>query len=256
MKIGAQLYTLRDHTKTPEEFERSLDRVAALGFEGVQLSAVDCLEQFSGSKVRALLDSRNLKCVATHRSWNALVQSTQQEIDLHLEWACDYIAVAVPPPGVHERALEGYREWLDQLKSLSETFRLSGIDLGYHNHALEFEKFENGVRPYDLLMAAEWLPLELDTCWVHAAGMSVVPLIEKLNGRLRVVHLKDRVVYGWEVVDGVVGEGNLDWEAILSSFKRAGTDWLLIEQDTCKRNPFDCLQSSLEYVRRLLKTDF
>ena len=252
MKLGAQLYTLRDYTKTPEEFEKALDRVAQIGFEGVQLSAVGCLDQLEPSCVKAALDSRGLVCVATHRSWDSLSRMTAEEIKLHHGWGCGYAAVAVPPAGVHERGLAGYADWLVSAKALSLEMGVSGLTLGYHNHGMEFQRFENGVRPYDLLMEATWLPLELDTCWVHAGGETVVNIIRRLHGRLPVVHVKDRVVFGWEVLDGPVGEGNLDWAEILSAFRDAGTEWLLVEQDTCRRDAFDCLESSFRFLSGML----
>lgn len=248
MRIGAQLYTLRDHVKTPEDFAHSLDKVAKMGYEGVQLSAVACLHSLEPADVRRMLDDRGLTCVATHRSWDALNNDTESEIALHQAWGCGYTAVAVPPPGVHDAGLDGYRRWLEQAEPLSRKLAVEGIALGYHNHAVEFEKFGD-TRPYDLLMAAEWLPMELDTCWVHAGGESVPKIISKLHGRLPVVHVKDRVVYGWEVLDGPVGEGNLDWPEILAGFRDAGTEWLLVEQDTCRRDAFDCLESSLRYLQ-------
>ena len=38
MKIGAQLYTLHDFTKTLEDFEETLKKVAEIGYKEVQIS--------------------------------------------------------------------------------------------------------------------------------------------------------------------------------------------------------------------------
>ena len=40
MKIGAQLYTLHEYTKTLEDFEETLKKVAEIGFKYVQVSGV------------------------------------------------------------------------------------------------------------------------------------------------------------------------------------------------------------------------
>ena len=29
-----------------------------------------------------------------------------------------------------------------------------------------------------------------------------------------------------------------------------GTEWLLVEQDTCDGSPFDCLKQSLDYLKQ------
>jgi sugar phosphate isomerase/epimerase len=38
MKIGAQLYSARDYTKTPEDIEATLRKVKAIGFDVIQIS--------------------------------------------------------------------------------------------------------------------------------------------------------------------------------------------------------------------------
>jgi sugar phosphate isomerase/epimerase len=48
-----------------------------------------------------------------------------------------------------------------------------------------------------------------------------------------------------------VGEGNLNWSAILKAAKSAGVKWFIIEQDTCYRDPFDSLETSLKNLREM-----
>ena len=42
-----------------------------------------------------------------------------------------------------------------------------------------------------------------------------------------------------------VGEGNLNWPAILAACKEAGVIWYIVEQDICQRDPFESLGMSL-----------
>jgi len=42
-KLAVQLFTLRDFTLTAEDFAKTLQRVAAIGYPAVQLSAVGCM---------------------------------------------------------------------------------------------------------------------------------------------------------------------------------------------------------------------
>ncbi len=46
-----------------------------------------------------------------------------------------------------------------------------------------------------------------------------------------------------------VGEGNLNWPAILQACRAAGVEWYIIEQDICQRDPFESLAISLKNVR-------
>lgn len=44
MEIGAQLYTVREHTKTLEDFSRTLEKIAAIGYRNVQVSGTCAYE--------------------------------------------------------------------------------------------------------------------------------------------------------------------------------------------------------------------
>lgn len=254
MKIGAQLYTLRDLVQTREGLVQALDAVAEMGYEGVQLSAVACMDgdhpEVTADEAARFLQERNLACAATHRPWESLRDNLQAEIEFHQTLSCSYVAVGVPPESARSNGLQGYRDWLQEARPIAEKLAQAGIQFGYHNHAFEFQKLENGIRPYDLLIdEAPWLFLELDTYWVHIAGMEVVPLVQKLPGRLPVVHVKDLTPQDWTVTYAPVGEGNLNWPTILPALKVSGTEWLLVEQDECNAPPLTCLLSSLTYLK-------
>jgi len=50
----------------------------------------------------------------------------------------------------------------------------------------------------------------------------------------------------------VVGEGNINFEAVIEAAEKAGTSYLLVEQDNCYgENPFDCLARSYNNLIKL-----
>jgi len=248
MKVGAQLYTLRDFTKTRDDFLTTLDRVAAMGYTGVQCSAVGAFDvDLTAEEAGRAMADRGLACAATHWPWAKLRDDTTAEVAFHQALGCTYTAIGSPPDEARVAGPPGYRAFLEEYKAVFDNLAEAGITLGYHNHALEFERFPDG-RPWDTLVGAAWLPMELDTYWVHAAGATVVTEIQRLGGRLPVVHVKDVSSFGWKVSYAPIGEGNLDWESILPAFEAAGTEWLLVELDECPRDPFDCLVASLAYL--------
>ena len=73
-------------------------------------------------------------------------------------------------------------------------------------------------------------------------------VVRRAPGRLPVVHLKDKEMAGQAPVMAPVGEGNLDWGALLPALEAAGTQWYAVEQDLCRRDPFECLASSFAYL--------
>lgn len=40
MVLGAQMYTVRDFTKTPDDFARTMERIAKIGYKYVQVSGI------------------------------------------------------------------------------------------------------------------------------------------------------------------------------------------------------------------------
>jgi sugar phosphate isomerase/epimerase len=149
-----------------------------------------------------------------------------------------------------------------------------GVDLYYHNHHIEFAKFDGR---YMLDIIAETAPavgLELDVHWVHRGGLDPVGVLARYAGRVRLVHLKDYRIaqlpaaalellasgdFGafMSAFTGVVqfaelGEGNLDWTAIIDQALASGAEYLLVEQDdTYGRDPFESLAISRDHLREL-----
>jgi sugar phosphate isomerase/epimerase len=56
---------------------------------------------------------------------------------------------------------------------------------------------------------------------------------------------------GREQLFAEVGEGNLNWPAILDASKAAGVQWYVVEQDRCQRDPFESLGISLRNMQAM-----
>ena len=49
-----------------------------------------------------------------------------------------------------------------------------------------------------------------------------------------------------------IGEGNMNWVAILAAADEAGVEWYLVEQDDCyERDPFESLAISNRNLREM-----
>lgn len=128
-----------------------------------------------------------------------------------------------------------------------------GIALYYHNHHVEFAKADGRYLLDVIADASPHVGIELDVHWIQRGGLDPVRVIDRYAGRVKLVHLKDYRI-GWpaaETIDALergdhaafqdgwkglvqfaeVGEGNLDWPAIISHSLAAGAEYLLVEQD-------------------------
>ena len=251
MRTAVQLYTLRDDTTTWDGLDRAIGRCADLGYAGAQVSAVRCLgdrpDAADGARVREMLDRRGMVCVGTHRPWRGLVEEFERELAFHLALGGGVVGLG-HPGGVFPLSAEGFAELAPRAAAMDERLRAHGLRFGYHNHAEEFVRDAGRIR-LDRLVEGTNIPFILDVYWVQHAGHDPVAWIDRLPGRVPIVHFKDK-----EVVDGdgpvmaPVGEGNLDWPRIVAACRRAGTEWATVEQDTCRRDPYDCLASSARFL--------
>lgn len=249
MKPAVQMYTLRDHTQTLETLEESLGKVSAMGYPAVQLSAIGAWDKglLDAAGVRAMLDRHGLICCATHRPLKRFLEATDEEIEIHRTLSCDYAAIG-SIAGDYGMEPESYRRFLADFRPVIAAFKAAGIRFGFHNHALEFR--QGGRDHYDLLLEEPDLQLEIDVYWVAVAGIDPAVLLRRAKGRIAAIHFKDLEVLGWEPPTfAPVGEGNLDWNGIIEACREGGTEWAIVEQDTCRRDPFDCLASSLRFLR-------
>lgn len=253
MKFGAQLYTLREQVKTAEGFRNALKRVSEMGYEGVQISAVAAFQtEVTPETTKEWLSEFGLVCCATHRPWDNLQNKLDEEIGVHHTIGCGLIGIGMAPGYCYEGEMDGWRKFIAQLPPLLDKLNSADIDFAFHNHAIEWQ-IQGGDRGMRLLMeeADPRLQFIVDTYWVVHAGVDVVPHFEKLKGRVKVIHLKDKSVHKWETRMAPVGEGNLTWEKILPAVREAGTEWGVVEQDDCYgEDPYLCLEKSLKNLKK------
>ena len=252
MKYAAQLYTVRDSVKTGPGLHEALKKIADMGYAGVQVSAVEAfLAEVSAEQLRSWLDDLGLKCCATHRPWDHLLNQLDEEIAIHKTIGCKVIGIGMGPKACFDGGPAEWRKWLVIVDGLVKKLAEHDLTFAYHNHAIEFEK-KNGERAIDILAAEsnDSMQFIMDTYWVVHSGADCVDWIQQLRGRLNVVHLKDKAVVGWDVRYAPVGEGNMPWHSILPALEDAGCKWGVVEQDECYgEDPFKCLEQSLKYLR-------
>lgn len=256
-KLAVQMFTLRDFTNTWDELATTLQKVSQIGYPAIQLSAVGCMNgvpaEASATQAKQLLDDTNLHCIATHRSWDNLRERLDEEIAFHKILDCDYCAIGTIPAATYPPTYDGYRRWLEDAQPIIESLKAEGIRFGHHNHAREFFKPErHGKMLEDILIdeGGDDLMMELDLYWIAHAGVSCERILDRCHGRVPVIHLKDKepLPDSNECRIAAIGEGSMEWKHIIPACERAGVVWYTMEQDICPRDPFDCLQSSLDYM--------
>ncbi len=245
-QVAAQLYTLRDQCKTPDDIARSLEKVAAIGYQSVQVSGLGPIEN---DALLALAKQNGLTICATHESLDAILNSPEQVIEKLRALECKHTAIGFPS-GVDLASVDGVLDFCRRFEMAAEKFVAAGMTASHHNHHHEFRKVGGKTVLQHVLENTENVTLELDTYWVQYGGASPVEWNGKAKGRLPLLHLKDYMVNAEYVPQfAEIGVGNLPWPAIIASAEEAGCEWFIVEQDTTPGDPFDSLRMSFDFIK-------
>lgn len=245
MQIGAQFYTVREQCKTLEDFALTLRRVADIGYKTVQISGT-C--PYPAAWLREQLDKNGLTCVLTHIPVPRLVGETAQVIAEHRVFDCPLIGLGWYAFD-ESREDATYAHFMNTFVPVAEEIRAGGRYFMYHNHDQEFKRLGDRIVLEKLAqdIPAELMGFTLDTFWVQAGGGDPAQWIGKLAGRVPAIHLKD-YAYGRRMA--VVGEGNINFDRVFTEAEKAGTKYMLVEQDDCNgEDPVECLRRSYAYLK-------
>ena len=240
MKIGAQLYTVHDFTKTLDDLAETLKKVADIGYTTVQVSGTCAYE---GDWLAEQLKKTGLSCVITHSDPAKIASETEAVIAKHDLFDCNGI-------GIGYYSMDKYDEFVTLFKPAAKLISASGKFLSYHNHDSEFRRAPDGKLYLQKLVEdfdKDELKFTLDTYWVQAGGGDPIWWINYLKGRVPCIHFKD-MGYGKAMMP--VGEGNMNFDGIIKACHDTGIEYALVEQDNCNgEDPFDCLARSYRYLK-------
>ncbi|OBR64379.1 sugar phosphate isomerase [Paenibacillus oryzae] len=247
MGIGLQLFTLRD--ALAEDFEGTLRKVAAMGYEGVEFAGYG---DFEAEKLRDLLQELNLKAIGSHVSLENLENNLDNEIAYLKTIGGKYVICPWLPADA--RDAEAWLGHLENFKRYGKHVTEAGLQFAYHNHEFEFEVEIDGQMVFDAMydrINSTDLKVEMDIGWVQYSGLDPLAYIGKYAGRLPLLHLKDfRNGHKGEPIDTVeLGRGDLPLMAIIEAASKAGTEWLIVEQDRCANPPLESVAESMEWVK-------
>ncbi len=247
MQVAAQMFTLREFTKTPADLAKAYKKVADIGYKAVQPSGHGAIK---ATELKKVLDDNGLDCCSTHLSFQRFTEELDALIADHKLWDCKYPAIGSLPSNM--RNAEGFVKFAKLFDGIGAKLAAEGMHFLYHNHDFEFAKY-GGELGMDLIMDnsdAKHLGMEIDTHWVQAGGGDPAAWITKVakRGPAPVIHFKDYVMSaeGEGRKFAEIGEGSLNWPAILDACKAANVEYVLVEQDKCDGDPFDSLKKSYE----------
>ena len=241
--LGAQLYTCRDFCKTIGDVARTLKKVAEIGYTAIQISGFGPVDP---KEVAKAVDDSGLTVAATHVGWDSFLNNLDALIAQHKLWKCSHPAIG-GLPGEYYTA-DGLKRFLDEIPPVAEKLAAAGMDFSYHNHNHELRRINGTTWLAALYEQGDpaHVKAEIDTYWIQAGGGDPAAWVRQCAGREPLLHLKDMAMGpNREQRFAEIGEGNLNWPAILDAAEAGGVEYFLIEQDNCyERDPFESLAIS------------
>lgn len=250
--IAVQLYSIRNHCA--ENFDAALEKVAAMGFEGVEFAGYYGYAA-KPAELRDRLKALKLKAAGTHVRMDALRgDALKATIDFHQTIGCKFLVV---PMDAAMWDPEKSKVFAEELNKAAETLKPLGMACGYHNHQNEFKK-DGDTTFWDLLATrtSKDVILQQDCGWTMTAGQDPVVYIKKYPGRTKTVHFKPTVKQGETGKKPIIGQDSLDWKAIYAACQSdGGTEWIVVEQEYYPdgKTPMECTADSLAGLKALLK---
>ena len=250
MKIGAQLFTAREHTTNLNDFSETLKKIADMGYNYVQVSGTCAYE---AEWLKEQLAVSGLECPVTHTPPDRIADDTENVARDHNVFGCSITGIGMAPGGF-ANGLADYAAFKERFMPAAEKLKTFGVKLGYHNHHVEFQRFGDKTI-LDMMVedfSKEQLAIILDTYWVQYSGGNPTEWIRKLKGYLSCIHFKDMTIIIDKQKIAAVGEGNLNWNDIIAACNESEVDFAFVEQDDCNgEDSLECLRRSYNYLHSL-----
>ncbi len=244
MNFGLQLYTVRDHLE--RDFKGTLQHVARMGYHGVEFAGYG---GFTASELKKLCEEYQITPISSHVGLQ-LLEESEKELDYAQELGLSYV-VCPWLPAERRQSIADYIQLANALNRIGEQCAKRGLIFGYHNHSFEFDLQDStGRYALDVLFAntdPNLVKVELDMYWVEYSGLSIDSYIDRYNGRLPLLHLKD-IAHGDERKDTSLGEGKLDIPSIIQHASEASTTWSFVEQDHPQGDSIEVAKKGIDYL--------
>jgi len=255
LKIGLQMYTVRNQTRTLDDLKSTLDKLAEIGIDLVQMGVPSYI---TPAELKALLDSYKMTMDSTGFSTGGT--DFEKSIETAKIFGTNLIQTGSIPESMRSDA-DGYKRFADQLNREGAVFAAEGMKYIYHFHAFEFVTFGN-TRGIDIMLNEtdkSNVFFEPDVFWMTNAGVEPSVALKMFEGRTQWIHVKDYAILQLQgIIESVpycfapVGTGNLNWAGIFKTAIEMGVNEFVIEQDECQIDVFDSVKLSYDFLKKSL----
>lgn len=254
-EIGLQIYTVRDFTKTSEMLADTMKKIREIGYTSIQTAGAPGTVK-EARAYKAAADAAGLSICGTHYSWQLMQQNIDEAIEVHKILDTTNMGIGGMPAAARE-SKEGLMAFINTANGIAERLSAEGMKFTYHNHSFEFKKHD-GKTVMDILIERldPRITFVLDVYWLQHGGCDIRRMMERLRGRVDILHLKDMGACGGEKGNvpyiTEIGNGNINFEDIIPLGDEIGVKHFVVEQDLCftTGNAMESIQASYDYLKK------
>ena len=249
MPVGFQSWIVRDNIGN--DFPGTLKKVAEMGYQSIEMCSppgyeslgFGPLKKFKAKEMRKIINDSGLSWPSTHYGMDELRQHLDERIEFAIESGQSQMILSsfgLPK----DSTISDWLKAADELNMMGLKARKAGIQMGYHNHNMEFEKIGDTLI-YDALMS-QFDPAAIKMQFqvaVISLGYKATTYFKKYPGRFISAHLADWSAQ--EKKEVAIGKGIVDWKELFSTFKTAGIKNFFVEMD------LGTFKESADYIRSL-----
>ena len=256
-KLGLQLYTVRNCMKDEKSIEETFEKLISFGYTQAQTAGQESVEFASLAK------KHGIEIVGTHTDYYKIVNDIDETIKVHEMLGTKNIGIGGMPHELRS-SYDKLMVFIESYNKAAEIYAKHGFKLTYHNHSFEFVRINENKTSMDYLyegLDKKNVSFVLDTCWIANAGADVRYWLEKLEGRVDILHLKDICsVYVDESFWSQprlceIGNGNIWWDGVLETAERTGVKYYVVEQDNfwIDNDPLKSIKVSADHLKKYIK---
>ncbi|AZP05540.1 sugar phosphate isomerase/epimerase family protein [Jeotgalibaca ciconiae] len=281
-KIGVQGSTVKQQFQELGVYE-TMKKLSEIGYKSVEISQVETSPENIEAIQKACKDF-DMEIAAMSASLEPQTKDGESLTTHYDKIVADCKAVdadllrigMLPIPAM--ASLDKVLEFCEKVNDVTKKLKEDGITLYYHNHHVEFRKYDGKFLLDIIREKAPLLGFELDVHWIQRGGANPLEVIRDYKGKVELIHLKDYRVgeLPQESVDALfqgdaskfmdkfnnliefaeLGSGTLPLKEIIEESLSSGVRYLLVEQDdTYGVDPFESLKISYEHLVELGYTE-
>ncbi|MCW3116687.1 MAG: sugar phosphate isomerase/epimerase [Chitinophagaceae bacterium] len=248
--IGFQVYPVRD--MLVKDFAGTLKTMAGMGYQTLEMcspagyisSGFEPLVKMKPAEMKKIFSDLNLSCESCHFTMGEFRTNLDERIAFAKELGLKYM-VASSFWLNDKSTLDDYLKCCDELNKMAEKTAAAGMQMGFHNHDMEFHQLD-GQLIYDALLKRldpKLVKMQFQT-EVITLGYKAADYFKKYPGRFMSSHLSDWTA---DKKEAPIGKGVIDWKEYFEAAKTGGVKNYYVEMD------FDTYKDSSAYLHQLLK---